>query len=84
MSTPSGQLVRFRDSGADYYDVYVEVNGAMYDRVEGLCGSFDGDQSNDFVYFDTETSAYVEDECTAAVPNFCCNCMAERFSQSFK
>nr|XP_006818865.1 PREDICTED: von Willebrand factor D and EGF domain-containing protein-like [Saccoglossus kowalevskii] len=51
--TGSGQLVRYVDGS--YPDVYIDFNGALFERVEGLCGSFDENKNNDLDYIDPAT-----------------------------
>ncbi|XP_070578905.1 von Willebrand factor D and EGF domain-containing protein-like [Ptychodera flava] len=64
--------------------LHIEVNGLMKGRVEGLCGSFNGNEDDDFDYFDTESNTYVTDKCEPLPPGFCCSCIPEKFSRSFK
>ncbi|XP_070542860.1 von Willebrand factor D and EGF domain-containing protein-like [Ptychodera flava] len=82
VSTPSGQLVRFE--GSRYFNIYIEVNGLMEDRVEGLCGSFNRIKEDDFDYFDIEKNTPDTDRCEPLPPGLCCSCIPEKFSKSFK
>ncbi|XP_077864692.1 von Willebrand factor D and EGF domain-containing protein-like [Saccoglossus kowalevskii] len=50
IQTGSGQLVRY--SGVN---VYIDFNEALYVSIEGLCGSFDGNKTNDLYYVDSNT-----------------------------
>ena len=51
--TSSGVMVKVVHKGR-YLNIYIEVPPRIYNNTAGLCGSFDGDASNDFTVFDTD------------------------------
>ncbi|XP_077987533.1 von Willebrand factor D and EGF domain-containing protein-like [Glandiceps talaboti] len=63
INTPSGQRVRATLYTSYYTNVYIDVNGGMSDKIEGLCGLFNDSPLDDFDYFDKDSESWKRDNC---------------------